>query len=95
MNQSLTNKEGEVRELTLEDFKKMRSMQEILPSKLAGIIHKRTRGQRGKQKSPLKVLITTRYSKEIIDYFKSTGKGWQKHMNDALKEWIKKHPHAA
>lgn len=30
MKQPLTNKEGEVRELTPEDFKTMRSMHEIL-----------------------------------------------------------------
>ncbi len=92
MKQLLTNKEGEVRELTDEDFKSMRSMQEVLPSELVNVIQKRQRGERGKQKTPLKVLVTTRYSKEVVDYFKSTGNGWQTRMDKALKEWIKKHP---
>ncbi len=95
MKQPLTNKDGEVRELTYEDFKEMRPMQEVLASELVEIIKKRKRGQRGKQKSPLKVLVTARYNKEVVDYFKSAGSGWQKRMNDALKEWINKHPHAA
>jgi uncharacterized protein (DUF4415 family) len=95
MKQLLTNKEGEVRELTDEDFKSMRSMQEVLPSELVNVIKKRQRGERGKQKTPLKVLVTTRYSKEVVDYFKSSGNGWQTRMDKALKEWIKKHPRAA
>lgn len=95
MKQPLTNKEGEVRELNTEDFKAMRSMHEILPSELVSTISKRQRGQRGKQKTPLKIAVTARYSKEVVDYFKSTGTGWQARMDKALQEWIKKHPHAA
>jgi uncharacterized protein (DUF4415 family) len=95
MKQLLTNKEGEVRELTSEDFKAMHSMHEILPSELVDAIQKRQKGHRGKQKTPLKVSVTARYSKEVIDYFKATGTGWQSRMDSALKEWIKKHPHAA
>lgn len=94
MKQPLTNKDGEVRELTSEDFKAMRSMHEVLPSELVDIIQKRHRGQRGKQKTPLKISVTARYSKEVVDYFKSTGAGWQARMDKALREWIKKHPHA-
>ncbi len=28
---------------------------------------------------------------EILVYFRSTGKEWQQHLNDALKQWIQEH----
>lgn len=91
----LTNKEGEVRELTSQDIRTMKSADEILPIELLDILPKRKKGQRGKQKGPTKVAITMRYSPEVVEYFKSTGEGWQKRMDEALKDWIKQHPNAA
>ena len=89
----LTNKAGRVRELTRKDIREMRSASEVLPAELLGVLPKRTVGQRGHQKAPTKVSITLRYSPEVVRYFKETGKGWQIRMDEALKEWIKKHPH--
>lgn len=89
----LTNKEGEVRELTKADFKTMRRIDEVLPSKLVGSIRKR--GERGAQKSPTKIPVTVRYSPEVIDYFKSTGPRWQTRMDNSLKQWIKTHKHSS
>jgi len=48
---------------------------------------------RGAQKSPTKVALSLRLPKEVIDYFKSEGSGWQAKMGDALLAWIKSHPH--
>jgi uncharacterized protein (DUF4415 family) len=56
-------------------------------------LSKRKVGQRGQQKTPTKVPITLRYSREVVNYFKETGAGWQSRMDKVLKEWIKKHPH--
>lgn len=39
-----------------------------------------------------KVLLSVRYSQEVVDFFRATGKGWQSRMNDALKDWIVEHP---
>jgi len=74
--QPLTNKEGDVRELTKKDISNMRSAGEVLPADLLGNLLKRKVGQRGKQKGPVKIALTMRYSPEVIDYFKSTGDGW-------------------
>jgi len=38
-----------------------------------------------------KVLLSIRYSPEVVEYFRSTGKGWQTRMDDALREWMKEH----
>ncbi len=45
-------------------------------------------GQRGPGKKAKKVLLSVRYSSEVVDYFKSTGEGWQTRMDEALKEWM-------
>ncbi len=90
---SLTNKAGRVLELTQKDIRKMKPANEILPRELLETLSKRKVGQRGLQKTPTKISITLRYSPEVVEYFKETGKGWQIRMDEALKEWITKHPH--
>jgi len=39
-----------------------------------------------------KLSVTVRYDADVISAFKATGKGWQTRMNDALREWLDKHP---
>lgn len=93
----LTNEEGDVRELTREDFKRARPAREVLPeilgSEVAAELLKRKRGQRGSQKKPIKEPVTVRYSREVIDYFRSTGPGWQTRMDAVLREWVTRHAH--
>lgn len=48
-------------------------------------------GQRGPGKKAKKILLSVRYSPEVVEYFKSTGKGWQTRMDEALKEWVHAH----
>jgi uncharacterized protein (DUF4415 family) len=48
-------------------------------------------GQRGEGKKAKKVLLSVRYSPEVVEYFKATGEGWQRRMDDALKEWMASH----
>jgi len=45
-------------------------------------------GHRGRQKRPTKVLVTMRFSPEILAYFKASGDGWQTRMNDVLREYV-------
>ena len=42
-------------------------------------------GKRGPQKSPTKQLVSLRLSKEVLDYFRATGPGWQARIDEALK----------
>lgn len=60
------------------------------PAVRAALAEKRKRGQRGPQQSPTKQLVSVRYSPEVLEYFKSTGEGWQTRMNEALREWVAK-----
>jgi uncharacterized protein (DUF4415 family) len=38
-----------------------------------------------------KTATAIRFDDEVIEAFKSTGKGWQTRMNTALKDWLKTH----
>jgi uncharacterized protein (DUF4415 family) len=84
----LTDADGEVRELTEEDFKNavpFSALPESLQTTLRGL-----KG-RGKQQLPTKVSTTVRFDRDVLDAFRATGHGWQSRMNDALKEWLKEH----
>jgi len=35
--------------------------------------------------------LTLRLSPAVVDYFKSTGPGWQTRINEALKEYVEAH----
>ncbi|MCX5824989.1 MAG: BrnA antitoxin family protein [Deltaproteobacteria bacterium] len=84
----LTDKSGEVRELTREDMKRFRPADEVLPPQLLAALPKRKPGQRGAQKRPTKEPVTIRYSRDVLEYFRTTGPGWQARIDDALKEWV-------
>lgn len=93
MKKTLTTKQGDVRELTRENIRNMRAASEVLPPELLENLSKRKVGQRGKQKTPTKIAVTLRYSPEVVNYFKETGEGWQTRIDEALKDWIRVHPH--
>jgi uncharacterized protein (DUF4415 family) len=85
----LIDKEGEVRELTADDFEKFRPISDANPSLLAKI--KKGVGERGPQKSPTKIPISIRVSPEVVEYFRAEGKGWQGHIDNVLKEYVAQH----
>jgi uncharacterized protein (DUF4415 family) len=92
--QPLTDAHGEVRELTEVDFQRMRPASEVLPelfgAELAAEMLKPKTGR--PHKDVPKVFTGIRLDADIVMAFKSTGKGWQTRMNDALKQWLKEHP---
>lgn len=45
------------------------------------------KGGRPKSAAP-KLLLSVRYSPDVIEYFRATGEGWQARMDSALREWI-------
>ena len=38
-----------------------------------------------------KLLVSVRYSPEVITYFRSTGDGWQGRMDGVLSDYVNKH----
>lgn len=47
-------------------------------------------GQRGSQKAATKERITIRLSPEVVQYFRSSGDGWQTRMDEILLAWTKR-----
>ena len=83
MSKPLIDENGEVRELTEEDFKRMRPMRELhsdMPKRV-----------RGPQNTPTKVPVSIRLSPKVVDYFKATGKGWQSRMDTILQDYVSSH----
>ncbi len=38
-----------------------------------------------------KLLVSVRYSPEVVAYFKSTGEGWQARMDGVLRQYVERH----
>jgi uncharacterized protein (DUF4415 family) len=54
------------------------------------------RSLRGRPKSEhKKLLVSIRYSPEVVAYFKSTGAGWQTRMDSVLRRYVARHGNAA
>ncbi len=50
------------------------------------------RAIRGRPKSAhKKQLLSVRYSPEVVEFFKSTGEGWQARMDQVLREYVARH----
>ena len=50
---------------------------------------------RGRPKSEnKKLLVSVRYSPEVVAYFKSTGEGWQSRMDGVLLKYVSRHTHS-
>ena len=41
---------------------------------------------RGPQKTPVKVQTTIRLDRDVVEYFKRRGRGWQTRLNSELRE---------
>lgn len=51
---------------------------------------------RGRPKSEhKKLLVSVRYSPEVVAYFKSTGEGWQSRMDGVLQRYVARHSRRA
>lgn len=81
----LTDADGEVRELTAEDFKHFRSAAEVLLKIVGKRAAARMLKPRGRPKSPnAKVPISLRIDPETLARWKASGPGWQTRMAAVL-----------
>ncbi len=61
--------------------------QPLSPKQLKSMVSMRV--LRGRPKSEKKkLLVSVRYSPEVVSYFKSTGEGWQTRMDGVLREYV-------
>jgi uncharacterized protein (DUF4415 family) len=64
--------------------------QPLTPSQLKAMVP--IRALRGRPKSEnRKLLVSVRYSPEVLTYFKSTGDGWQSRMDSVLRQYVARH----
>jgi len=73
--------------LAPEDWKNFRDVSELPPEILAAFPRTKVRGP---QKTPTKVPVSLRLSRDVVDHFKATGEGWQTRIDETLKQAIKK-----
>jgi len=64
--------------------------QPLTPKQLKAMVP--IRALRGRPKSEnKKLLVSVRYSPEVLAYFKSTGEGWQSRMDGVLRKYVARH----
>ena len=63
--------------------------QPLTPAQLKAMVPLRT--LRGRPRSEnKKLLVSVRYSPEVVAYFKSTGEGWQSRMDGILLDYVER-----
>lgn len=68
--------------------------QPLTPKQLKAMVPMPT--LRGRPKSEnKKLLVSVRYSPEVVAYFKSTGEGWQSRMDGVLRQYVARHSRRA
>jgi uncharacterized protein (DUF4415 family) len=64
--------------------------QPLTPKQLKSMVP--MRALRGRPKSAkTKQLVSMRYSPEVLEYFRSTGEGWQSLIDRVLSEYVTRH----
>ena len=61
--------------------------QPLTPAQLKAMVPMRGRPRSDNKK----LLVSVRYSPEVIEYFKSTGQGWQSRMDAVLLRYVARH----
>ena len=68
--------------------------QPLTPKQLQAMVP--MKAVRGRPKSEnRKLLVSVRYSPEVLAYFKSTGEGWQSRMDGVLQQYVARHSRRA
>ena len=68
--------------------------QPLTPKQLKEMVPMRTLRGRPKLDNK-KLLLSVRYSPEVVAYFKSTGEGWQSRMDSVLRQYVARRTKAA
>lgn len=61
----------------------------LTPKQLKAMVPLRSLRGRPKSESK-KLLVSVRYSPEVVAYFRSTGEGWQSRMDGVLKAYVER-----
>jgi uncharacterized protein (DUF4415 family) len=89
----LIDEEGEVREITAEDFKLFRPAREVMSPRIFAMFEahqrerERARGERGPGKRPARVQMSIRLDPDIAAMLK-TIPNWRREANNLLRTWL-------
>jgi uncharacterized protein (DUF4415 family) len=61
--------------------------QPLSPRQLKSMVPLRALRGRPRSENP-KLLLSVRYSRDVVEYFKSTGAGWQSRMDSVLRAYV-------
>jgi uncharacterized protein (DUF4415 family) len=81
----LTDEDGEVRELTREDFRGMRPVREAMPELIEAMAEFRRKLGRPKAEAP-KIHIGFRLASDVVASIKASGPGYNARVEQALRE---------
>jgi uncharacterized DUF497 family protein len=81
----LTNEDGQVRELALADFRRMKPVREAMPELIEAMGEFRKKVGRPRAEAP-KVHIGFRLSADLVDHIRASGKGYNARVEKALRE---------
>ena len=68
--------------------------QPLTPKQLQAMVPLKSVRGRPKLESK-KLLVSVRYSPEVVAYFRSTGEGWQSRMDGVLQQYVARHSRMA
>ena len=68
--------------------------QPLTPKQLQAMVPLKSVRGRPKLESK-KLLVSVRYSPEVVVYFRSTGEGWQSRMDGVLQQYVARHSRRA
>ncbi|MBM3557221.1 MAG: BrnA antitoxin family protein [Alphaproteobacteria bacterium] len=78
----LIDADGEVREITRRDLKRIRPARKVVSPALMAAAKRR----RGRQKAPTKRQVSIRLSREVLAFFRRGGRGWQTRIDATLRK---------
>jgi uncharacterized protein (DUF4415 family) len=79
-------------EWTDKDFAKAKPASEFFPPETYAALVSMKRSPGRPKADETKVFTAIRLDADVLETFKSTGKGWQSRMNAALRQFIAEHP---
>lgn len=85
----LTNKNGDVRELNRDDFRRMRPVKEAMPELIEAIENWRRHVGRPKIDKP-KVLVTFRFDADLAEKIRATGRGYGSRVERVVRDAYEK-----
>jgi len=98
---SRTSKVSKIKVPSTEQDRKIRAAakadpdaQPLTRKQLKSMVPLKTLRGRPKSESP-KLLVSVRYSREVVEYFKSTGTGWQSRMDNVLRAYVNRRSRSA